>query len=61
MEFEFQNFSTYVAKSVERLTSIHDVESSSLPPDIYHIRYVLLIDSPNNLNLLSWLLIIYNK
>ena len=48
---------TLVVQSAERRTSDLDVTASRPPAAASHIRYVLLINSPNNLNLLSWLLI----
>ena len=41
----------------KRRTSDRNVTSSRLPLATRHIRCVLLVNSPNKLNLLSWLLI----
>ena len=49
-----------MAQWVRRLAADPVVKGSS--PARGHIRYALLINNPNKLNLLSWLLVyLYNK
>ena len=49
--------STCVAQLAEKRTIDLNVTGSSPLVATRHIRYALLINSPNNLNLLSWLFI----
>ena len=54
--------STCVAQSVKERTSDLNVTGSRPTVTTRHIRYVLLVNSPNNFNLLLWLLIyLHNK
>ena len=49
---------------VEGMRRLCDLKVTSLSPSLAtrHIRCVLLVNSPNKLNLLSWLLIyLFNK
>ena len=48
---------TCVAQSAKQRTSDLDVASLRPPAAIIHIRYVLLVNNPNKLILLAWLLI----
>ena len=56
-----ERFAESVTKSVEWRNSDLDVEGSRPPAATRHIHYVLLINNPYQLNLLYWLLILYNK